>query len=302
MQHEDIIQGLMQPVAQISPKYFYDQLGSKLFEAITNQPEYYPTRTERILLEQRASDIKHAIGDVHTVIEPGAGNGEKAQVLCQILQPKCFVGVDISAEILQEGVARLRHADPGLDARAVVADLTKRVQLPDEIPDERRLVFYPGSSIGNYDPPQALEWLRQARAWVDSTGGLLIGIDLPKELDVLEAAYDDADGITARFNRNILSHVNRLIGSDFDPCEWSHHAFFNPVESRIEMHLQADSSQSVHWTGGGREFVRGERIHTENSYKHPLPVFSAMLRQAGFARVQSWTDERGWYALLYAQP
>ncbi|WP_028605932.1 L-histidine N(alpha)-methyltransferase [Ottowia thiooxydans] len=302
MEQEEIISGLMQPVPRISPKYFYDQLGSKLFEAITRLPEYYPTRTEKALLEQQAADIKRLVGEVNTVIEPGAGNVEKARMLCQILQPKYFVGVDISAEVLKDGIDRLRHAQPTLDARAVIADLTNRLDLPEDIPMARRLVFYPGSSIGNYDPPQALEWLHRARSWVDATGGLLIGVDLPKEVAVLEAAYDDAAGTTARFNRNILAHVNTVIGSDFDPSQWSHRAFFNPVASRIEMHLQAEEGQRVRWPGGGREFAHGERIHTENSYKYALPVFMTMLREAGFAQVNTWTDERGWYALLYAQP
>lgn len=300
--HQDIIDGLLQPVARISPKYFYDQCGSELFEAITRLPEYYPTRTERTLLKERAHDIAQAVGAVSTVIEPGAGNGEKGRVLCGILRPTHFVGVDISTEILQEGMARLRQEQPTVDARAVTADLTNHLELPADIPFAHRLVFYPGSSIGNFDPPQALEWLRRARTWIDNTGGLLIGIDLPKELAVLEAAYDDAAGVTARFNRNVLAHVNRLIGSDFDASQWSHRAFFNTKASRIEMHLEADRRQLVRWPGGRREFAQGERIHTENSYKYPLPAFSAMLREAGFTRARWWTDERHWFALIHAQP
>lgn len=300
--HQDIIDGLLQPVARISPKYFYDQHGSELFEAITRLPEYYPTRTERALLKERAHDIAQAVGAVRTVIEPGAGNGEKGRVLCGILRPAHFVGVDISTEILQEGMERLRREQPTVDARAVTADLTNHLELPQDIPLAHRLVFYPGSSIGNFDPPQALEWLRGARTWVDDTGGLLIGIDLPKELAVLEAAYDDAAGVTARFNRNVLAHVNRLIGSDFDLAQWSHQAFFNADASRIEMHLQAERAQLVRWPGGSREFKCGERIHTENSYKYPLPAFTAMLHEAGFARARCWTDEHHWFALIYAQP
>jgi len=300
--YHDIIDGLLQPAARISPKYFYDQAGSELFEAITRQPEYYPTRTERALLEQRGEDIRVTVGNVLAVIEPGAGNAEKGRLLSSILHPTHFVGIDISTEILQEGMRRLHGEQPDVDARAVTADLTKPLDLPEDIPQARRLVFYPGSSIGNFDPPQARQWLCHARDWIDDTGGLLIGIDLPKDIAVLEAAYNDAAGVTARFNRNVLAHVNRLIGSDFDPLQWDHRAFFNQGESRIEMHLQARSVQRVRWPGGGREFVEGDCIHTENSYKYPLSVFTSFLREAGFARAKCWTDEREWFALVYAQP
>ena len=163
-------------------------------------------------------------------------------------------------------------------------------------------MFYPGSSIGNFDPPHALSLLSHMRAMVDDDGGLLIGIDLPKDVEVLEAAYDDAAGVTAAFNRNVLGHVNRLIGSDFDVEQWQHRAFFNTAHSRIEMHLEATADFDVRWPGGGRRFDQGERIHTENSYKYPLQVFTDMLAQAGFSRAQAWTDERGWFAVVHAQP
>ena len=175
------------------------------------------------------------------------------------------------------------------------------MRLPADIPRQRRLVFYPGSSIGNFDPPQAVALLAQMRALALDGGGLLIGIDLPKDRAVLEAAYDDAAGVTAAFNRNVLAHLNRLIGSDFAPQCWRHRAFFNAAASRIEMHLEACGPQRVRWPGGGRDFAAGERIHTENSYKHALPAFTALLRQAGFASTQHWTDERGWFAMVYAR-
>jgi L-histidine N-alpha-methyltransferase len=192
------------------------------------------------------------------------------------------VGVDISVDFLQEAVLRLRADMPGLDARAVGGDMTQGVVLPDDIPRAGRLVFYPGSSIGNFDPTQALELLRHMRALVDGDGGLLIGIDLPKDVAVLEAAYDDAAGVTAAFNRNVLTHLNRLIGSDFVEDQWGHRAFFNQQASRIEMHLEALAPICVRWPGGERRFAMGERIHTENSYKYPLAVFTDMLAQAGF--------------------
>lgn len=204
-------------------------------------------------------------------------------------------------DYLHGAVARLRAALPGLDVRAVGGDITAGLRLPPDIPCRRRLVFYPGSSIGNFDPPQAVALLAQMRALALDDGGLLIGIDLPKEVPVLEAAYDDAAGVTAAFNRNVLQHLNRLIGSDFDPQQWHHRAFFNRAASRIEMHLEARGPQRVRWPGGGRDFAAGERIHTENSYKHPLPAFTALLGRAGFSSTQSWTDERGWYAMVYAR-
>ncbi len=299
---EDITQGLSQRPARISPKYFYDQQGSRLFEAITQLPEYYPTRTENALMQQHAADIARAVGTGRTLIELGAGNCEKARALCQRVRPAVFVGVDISADYLREAVAGLQSDLPWLDARALGGDMTRGVELPDDIPRAGRLVFYPGSSIGNFDPPHALELLGHMREMVADDGGLLIGIDLPKDVDVLEAAYDDAAGVTAEFNRNVLCHVNRLIGSDFDLSQWQHRAFFNQEESRIEMHLEALANTQVQWPGGERTFEQGERIHTENSYKYPLPVFTAMLERAGFARSEAWTDERGWFAVVHARP
>ena len=300
--HSDITDGLNQRPARISPKYFYDQRGSQLFDAITRLPEYYPTRTENALMQAHAADMAEQLGTVRTVIELGAGSCEKARALCRRVRPACFVGVDISVDYLQEAVRRLRADMPGLDARAVGGDMTQGLTLPADIPRAQRLVFYPGSSIGNFDPPHALDLLRHMRALVDSDGGLLIGIDLPKELAVLEAAYDDAAGVTAAFNRNVLTHINHLIGSDFVEEQWGHRAFFNQEDSRIEMHLEASAPIRVRWPGGERHFAAGERIHTENSYKYPLAVFTTMLAQAGFSRAQAWTDERGWFAVLHARP
>lgn len=300
--HADITLGLSQHPANISPKYFYDQRGSALFEAITRLPEYYPTRTENALMQRHAGEIADAVGQGRTLIELGAGNCEKARALCALIQPVCFVGVDISADFLRDAVQSLRREFPALDVRALGADITKPVHLPVEVGWARRLVFYPGSSIGNFDPPQALQLLTQMRALIADDGGLLIGIDLPKDVEVLEAAYDDAAGVTAEFNLNMLTHVNRLIGSDFDVCEWQHRAFFNTEASRIEMHLEAVSDTEVRWPGGSRRFEQGERIHTENSYKYPLPVFTDMLARAGFAQAQAWTDERGWFAVVHARP
>ena len=300
-QHAEIADGLRRTPPRISPKYFYDQHGSELFEAITRLPEYYPTRTEAALMQRHAEGIARAIGPGRTLIELGAGNCHKARNLCRLVQPACFVGVDISVDFLEAAVQGLRDEFPGLDARAVGGDMTQSIDLPGDIPRSGRLVFYPGSSIGNFDPPHALQLLARMRELLDDDGGLLIGIDLPKDAAVLEAAYDDAAGVTAAFNRNVLTHVNRLIGSNFNVTQWRHRAFFNTQDSRIEMHLESLQDVQVQWPGGARVFAQGERIHTENSYKYPLPVFTDMLARAGFGQAQAWTDERGWFAVVHAR-
>lgn len=299
---KNIIAGLMRPSASISPKYFYDTRGSELFEAITRLPEYYLTRTERAIMAAHGADIAQRIGSGVTLIELGAGSCEKARALCRLIRPVRCVAMDISADFLLTAVDGLRKEFPALDVRSVVGDLTDALELPADLPREGRLVFYPGSSIGNFDPPHALDLLTRVRALAGAEGMLLIGIDLPKKQAVLEAAYDDAAGVTAAFNRNLLSHLNRLIGSDFNPGEWRHVAFFNPAATRIEMHLEAAADTLVRWPGGKRRFVAGERIHTENSYKYPLVEFFELLSRAGFPRSVAWTDERNWFAVILAQP
>jgi L-histidine N-alpha-methyltransferase len=300
--HQAIIDGLRAPQAWIAPKYFYDQRGSELFEAITALPEYYPTRTETALMQHHADAIAACVGRGVALVELGAGNCDKGRALCRSIRPACYVGVDISGAHLQAAVATLRGEFPRLEAHAVVADMGQVVTLPAEVPRARRLVFYPGSSIGNFDPLQALALLQRMRTMVDDDGGVLIGIDLPKALSIVEPAYDDAAGVTAAFNRNVLDHVNHLIGSNFASAQWQHRAFFNVAQSRIEMHLETPAAVQVAWPGGARHFAAGERIHTENSYKYPLATFKRLLAQAGFAHTQSWTDAQGWFAVVYARP
>lgn len=298
----EITKHLLAQPASISPKYFYDKRGSGLFEDITRLPEYYPTRTEQAILQMHGAAIAQAVGPVGTLIEPGAGNCEKAGQLCELLAPECFVGVDISADYLVGAVQRLGERFPGMEVRALGGDITRGMVLPRDLAKGPRLVFYPGSSIGNFDPMQALALLRQMRELAGDEGGVLIGIDLPKETAVLEAAYDDAQGVTAQFNRNVLLHLNQLIGSDFVEDDWQHRAFFNREASRIEMHLEAVAPVTVRWPGGQRAFSAGERIHTENSYKYPLEGFQEFLKQAGFSRSYAWSDPLDWFALIYAKP
>ena len=296
----EIIAGLCAAQAEISPKYFYDVKGSELFERITRLPEYYPTRTEMAIMAEHAGDIAGRIGDGTTLIELGAGNCEKARALCALIEPKCFVAVDIASDFVRDAANGLRCTFPALDVRVVVADLNDEIHIPSSVPPGQRLVFYPGSSIGNFDPVPALGLLSRIRGLLGDGGALLVGVDLVKEQAVLEAAYNDAAGVTAAFNLNVLDHLNRLIGSDFDLGDWRHRAFFNRAQSRIEMHLDAATDTRVGWIGGERYFRRGECIHTENSYKYSIDGFAALLDKAGFTQKFVWTDARQWFAVFLA--
>ncbi len=292
--------GLLAPQAQLAPKYLYDPLGSRLFDAITELPEYYPTRTEAALLAEHGAAIAAQLPADATLVDLGAGNCEKAARLFGVLQPARYVAVDISVDYLHNALHCLQRQFPTLDMLGVGLDFSSTLALPPEVGPGPRLLFYPGSSIGNFTPVQALDFLRQVRAAAQG-GGLLVGVDLVKPLDVLEPAYDDALGVTAAFNKNLLLHVNRLLGADFEVRDWQHVAFFNTEHSRIEMHLQAARNVTVRWPQEERRFVAGERIHTENSYKYRVADFEALLRQAGFAQTAAWQDARGWFAMFWAQ-
>ncbi len=297
---QELLQGLQATPALIAPKYFYDPLGSRLFDAITELPEYYPTRTEAALLAAHGAAIAAQLPRGATLVDLGAGNCEKAARLFGLLQPARYVAVDISVDFLHNALQCMQRQFPALEMLGVGLDFSSSLELPAEVGAGPRVLFYPGSSIGNFTPAQALAFLRQTRA-AGQGGGLLVGVDLVKPREVLEPAYDDALGVTAAFNRNLLLHVNRLIGSDFHLPDWQHRAFFNEAAARIEMHLQAGRDLTVRWAGGARRFAAGERIHTENSYKYRLPEFEALLRQAGYTHTQAWTDERGWFAVCWAR-
>ncbi len=296
--------GLLQSAAAVSPKFFYDSLGSRLFDAITELDEYYPTRTEAALLATHQGDIAAAVqarqGPGLTLVDLGAGNCAKAASLFASLQPAHYVALDISVEFLRSAVNALQSQHPDVRMTGVGLDFSGQLVLPAHLLQGPALVFYPGSSIGNFDPDAALRLLRQAHT-LSAGGGLLIGVDLAKPAAVLEPAYDDALGVTAAFNLNLLRHLNRLIGSNFQPQQWQHVAVYNEAAGRIEMHLQARCDLTVRFDGGQRAFAAGERIHTENSYKWRRGDFEALLRDAGFTRVQTWTDTQGWYAVMLAQ-
>lgn len=296
--------GLLQPAAQVPPKFFYDALGSRLFDAITELAEYYPTRTEAgIFTGHGAAIARAALGSVGTsplMVDLGAADCAKAARLFPLLQPGRYVAVDISVDFLRQAMGCLQREHPQMDLTGVGLDFSARLQLGSEITgDAPALVFYPGSSIGNFAPGDALRLLREARALARG-GALLIGVDLVKEVAMLEAAYDDDLGVTAAFNLNLLKHLNRLLGADFDVRQWRHVARFDAAASRIEMHLEAREDLVVRWRGRQRRFAAGERIHTENSYKWTLPGFGDLLRQAGFGPIEHWTDERGWFAVFLA--
>ncbi|MEO6410296.1 MAG: L-histidine N(alpha)-methyltransferase [Burkholderiaceae bacterium] len=296
----ELVQGLLQPVAQVAPKFLYDALGSRLFEAITELPEYYPTRTESAIFQADGPAMAQAIGAGATLIDLGAGNCAKAAKLLTLLDARRYVAVDISVDFLRDALAALARQHPRLSTLGIGLDFSNALDLPAEACEGRPVFFYPGSSIGNFTRPQALTFLRRLRERA-SGGGLLIGVDLVKPAEILEPAYDDALGVTAAFNLNLLRYLNRLIGSDFDPREWRHVAFFDVAQSRIEMHLEAREDLTVRWEGGERGFAEGERIHTENSYKHTLEGFAALLREAGFEATRHWTDEREWFGVWWAR-
>jgi dimethylhistidine N-methyltransferase len=285
----------------ISPKFLYDPLGSRLFEAICELPEYYPTRTEAAIFERHGAGIARAAGSGCTLIDLGAGNCGKAASLFPLLQPAQYVAIDISRDFLNESLARLRQRFPHIDMSALGQDFSRQLDLPGSVKPERRLFFYPGSSIGNFTPADARAFLKRARAQCGPDGGLLIGIDLLKDRATLEAAYDDALGVTAAFNLNILRHVNYLLGADFDVRGWRHHAFFNAAESRIEMHLEATRTMTVSWPGGARRFAAGDCIHTENSYKYRKSAALGLLEQSGFQATDTWTDPDEWFAVIHAR-
>ncbi len=296
----EISAGLLAPQASTSPKYFYDSLGSHLFEAICELPEYYPTRTEAAIFARHGADMAARIGPGMTLIDLGAGNCAKAASLFPLLQPSQYVPVDIAGDFLQQAAAQLRQRFPIIEITPLVTDLSRPLVLPPSVPAARRQFFYPGSSIGNFTPHDAVAFLRQVRENVGADGGLLIGVDLVKDPAVLDAAYDDAIGVTAAFNLNLLRHLNHLAGADFEPAQWRHVAFFNDAESRIEMHLEARSALTVHWCGGERSFAQGERIHTENSYKYTPESFRSLLWEAGFRVDGTWTDDAHWFAVMHA--
>lgn len=287
----DVLEGLTRPDKSLPCKYFYDERGSALFDRICELPEYYPTRTELGILRAHAPAMAAALGPRCLVVEYGSGSGTKTSLLlAQLEQPAGYVPVDISREHLLRSAAALSRRHPGLRVIPVCADFSRPFELPHVPGARRRAAYFPGSTIGNFSPPEARRFLAQVAAQVGAGGALLIGVDLRKPRAVLEAAYDDAEGVTAEFNRNLLRRINRELGADFDGAAFDHRAFWNDAEGRVEMHLVSRRAQVVKLAGRRIPLARGESIHTENSHKYDLAGFAALARPAGFEVERIWTD------------
>jgi dimethylhistidine N-methyltransferase len=283
-----VLAGLDRTCKRIPAKYFYDHAGSLLFDRICALPEYYPTRTEMALLEVHAGEMATLIGPDATLIEFGAGSARKVALLLDALErPRAYEPVDISGDYLHGVAESLRSARPELTVHPIVADFTTPFALPGG--DARRVGFFPGSTIGNFDRPEALSFLRRAARLLKG-GGLLIGVDLVKEPARLHAAYNDSAGVTEAFNKNLLVRANRELDANFDLDAFAHYAFYNPGQQRIEMHLMSLASQCVSLCGRRIFFAEGETIHTENSYKYTVEGFTALAEEAGFVSRKVWRD------------
>ena len=290
------MEGLSATPKTIPPKFFYDEKGSQLFEAITRLPEYYPTNTEIGIFRAHADDMAERIGPGCTLIEFGSGNSEKIRTFLDAIAPAIYAPLDISADFLQSAARELHEERPQLQVNACVVDYTRRVELPFD-PVGRRVAFFPGSSIGNFAPAGAAEFLQRARALVGDDGALLLGVDLKKDREVLHSAYNDSAGVTAEFNLNVLSHLNDLVGTDFDVSAFRHMAFYNETLGRIEMHLESTRDQTVRLGEWSVDIARGERIHTENSHKFDHAQVLAEASKAGFAKHVVWRDPKSWFGV-----
>jgi len=301
---EDVVRGLSAARKTLSPKWLYDARGSALYELICEQPEYYPPRIETGLLERYGRELAAAIGPDALVFEYGAGSARKTALLVAALtRPAAYVPVDISREALAGAAETLGRQFPRLPIRPVVADFAGPVALPLDAPCSRRVAFFPGSTIGNLDPPEAVAFLRRMAVQAGRGGALVIGVDLPKDEGTLVRAYDDARGVTAAFDLNLLARINRELEGDFPLSAFRHLAHWDARLSRIEMHLEAREPLVAHAAGAAFVFEAGETIHTENAYKWEPRAFDALAAIAGWRTERTWTDERAWFAVkLYVAP
>lgn len=302
---EDVLEGLSSSPKRLPPKLFYDAPGSRLFEQITELPEYYLTRTERGIFCQHADAIVTQAGSNLTLIELGAGSANKTRILIEALACKQlrvdFYPVDVSSSALHAAVSALNGHIRNLHVIPMVADYSRHLPL-DGIRG-RKLVLFIGSTIGNFEPQETVQFLDRVRASLRHGDALLLGFDMVKNAGALHAAYNDAQGVTAEFNKNILGHINRELGGQFDLELFRHIAFWNPELSRIEMHLESLVDQNV-WVrdlGMKFHFAPGERIHTENSYKFTPAAIAAMVKQGGFHLEKTWTDANGWFSTVLAR-
>lgn len=301
---DEVVRGLRDPEQKrLSPKWFYDAEGSRLFDRITELDAYYLTRAELAIMDASVHEMARGIGANARLVEFGSGSSVKTRWLLRALEsPVCYVPLDISKQHLLEAAEGLEAEFPGLVVQPVVADYLRPITLP-EPPraPTRTAAFFSGSTIGNFEPDDAASFLRRARSLVGDAGALLIAVDMAKPKDVLERAYDDPEGVTAAFNRNALRHLNRRFEGTFDLDRFEHVARYDAERGRVEMHLRSVGDQTVQLGGHTISFSDGETIHSESSYKWSPDAFDAMLAGAGFEAVQSWTDDRGWFRVVLAE-
>jgi dimethylhistidine N-methyltransferase len=297
----DVLAGLAAPVPAIPARWFYDHRGSELFEEITRLPEYYPTRTEAALLQLYSAEIAAEVGDGKAVIEFGSGSSAKTPTLLRAIHPSAYVPVDISGDFLRESAAGLQAEFPDLPVYPVEADFTRQFELPPEVEAAPKLGFFPGSTIGNFVPRSAVDLLRAMKETLGDGSRLVIGVDRIKDVDTLIRAYDDAAGVTAAFNLNLLHRINAELDGDVPVDGFRHRAIWNDAMSRIEMHLEAVRDVAFTVSGHNFAFKAGETIHTENSHKYGHRDSRILLRAAGWGVVAEWTDEREWFSILLAE-
>jgi len=287
----DVMDGLTVKPKRLPPKYFYDAIGSDLFDRITRLPEYYPTRCELEILRDNAPAIASLFPPRCAMIEFGSGSSRKARILLgAAASVEAYVPVDISGDFLQQDAAQLRRDFPHLAVYPLVADFTQSFELPPAIAALPRVGFFPGSTIGNFEPYEACKFLRHVGTVLGAGAVLVIGVDLVKDPGILYRAYNDAEGVTAKFNLNLLARINRELGANFNLAAFEHHAFFNGEQNRIEMHLASTRRQKVRINGATIDFRAGETIHTENSYKYTVESFQALARGSGWSPLRLWTD------------
>ncbi len=295
----EVLGGLSDQPKSLPPKLFYDAHGAWLFTRICATQAYYPTRTETGILLRHAAEIADAVGPAATLVEPGAGDMRKIRLLLPALRPLGYVPVDISIEQLREEARQLAREFPWLAITAIAADFqAPALQRLIAAQRGRRVLFFPGSTIGNFEPEQAAAFLSRARVLLGENGAVLLGVDLQKAVAVLDRAYNDPEGYTARFNLNLLTRLNRELGAQFDPAAFAHRAFYNESAHRIEMHLVSQRTQTVRVGGQQIGFAAGESIHTENSYKYTPAQVRELARAAGFARTLHWSDPAGWFGVF----
>ena len=300
---QDVLSGLSQRPRVISAKYLYDQVGSELFEKITQQPEYYAARAELDILSRHSKDIAQYIPDNATLIDLGSGSSKKIRALLNILKPARYVAVDISQDMLLKSTTQLSVDFPWLEVHALCSDFSEQLDLPPLFADDNLVVFYPGSSIGNFSPDEAKKFLRQIHALVGKNGQLLVGVDLKKDVGILHEAYNDGAGVTAAFNMNLLQRINNELDANINLDQFKHEAFYNTKQSRIEMHLVSTCNQQVSIKDKNFEFSFGESIHTESSYKYSFESFEQLAQGVNFSVEQIWTDQKNYFSgqLLIAQ-